>query len=148
MGDFFPLLGNWFWWVATGVLLILELTMPGVFFIWLAIPAAVTGVLDMAFDLHWHTELLIFAGLSLVSVYAGRSLLKRRHVFDSDRPNLNRRMFDYVGRSYVLQEPIVEGRGRITVDSTIWEVRGPDVPKGARVKVTGIDGLKLVVEPD
>jgi inner membrane protein len=148
MGDFFPLLGNWFWWVATGVLLILELTMPGVFFIWLAIPAAVVGILDMAFDLHWQTELLIFAGLSLASVYGGRTFLKRRHVFDSDRPNLNRRMFDYVGRSYVLQEPIVEGRGRITVDSTIWEVRGPDAPKGARVKVTAIDGLKLVVEPD
>jgi membrane protein implicated in regulation of membrane protease activity len=148
MGDFFPLLGSWFWWVATGVLLILELTMPGVFFIWLAIPAAIVGALDMAFNLHWETELLAFAGLSLVSVYAGRSFLKRRHVLDSDRPNLNRRMFDYVGRSYVLQEPIVEGRGRITIDSTIWEVRGPDTPKSARVKVTAIDGLRLVVEPD
>ena len=44
-------------------------------------------------------------------------------------------------------EAIVDGRGRVTIDSTIWEVSGPDAPKGARVTVTGVDGLKLTVEP-
>ncbi len=46
-----------------------------------------------------------------------------------------------------LGEAIVDGRGRVTIDSTIWEVSGPDAPKGARVTVTGVDGLKLTVEP-
>ncbi|MBC8037090.1 MAG: NfeD family protein [Rhizobiales bacterium] len=147
MAEFIPLLGDWFWWVVAGLLLMLELTAPGVFFIWLAIPAAVVGLLDMALDLGWQTELLVFAALSLVSVFAGRTWLKKRHVFDSDQPNLNQRMFDFVGRSYVLDEAIAEGRGRLVIDSTIWEVRGPDAPKGARVKVTGVDGLRLTVEP-
>ena len=147
MGDFVPLLGDWFWWVAAGALLMLELAAPGVFFIWLAIPAAAVGVLDMVFNIGWQLELVAFAGLSIISVYAGRRLLGKRHAFDSDRPNLNQRMLDFVGRNFVLGEAIVEGRGRLTIDSTIWEVQGPDAPKGARVKITGIDGLRLTVEP-
>ncbi len=147
MAEFVPLLGDWFWWVVAGILLMLELTAPGVFFIWLAIPAATVGMLDIAFDMGWQTELVVFAALSLFSVFAGRSWLKKKNVFDSDHPNLNQRMFDFVGRSYVLDEAIAEGRGRLTIDSTIWEIRGPDTPKGSRVKVTGVDGLRLVVEP-
>jgi len=147
MGEFFPLLGSWFWFAVAGILLIFELTAPGIFFIWLAGPAVVVGLLDLGFDMGWQIELLLFAALSVVSVYAGRRWLGRRRVFDSDRPNLNRRMYDYVGRSYVLGEAIVDGRGRLTIDSTIWEVQGPDTPKGARVTVTGVDGLKLTVEP-
>jgi len=147
MTEFLPLLGDWLWWVVAGLLLMLELTAPGVFFIWLAIPAATVGMLDIAFDMSWQTELVVFAALSLVSVFAGRNWLKKKRVFDSDHPNLNQRMYDFVGRSYVLDEAIAEGRGRLTIDSTIWEVRGPDAPKGARVKVTDIDGLRLIVEP-
>lgn len=147
MAEFVPLLGDWFWWVVAGLLLMLELTAPGVFFIWLAIPAATVGMLDIAFDMGWQSELVVFAALSLFSVFAGRNWLKDRNVFDSDHPNLNQRMFDFVGRSYVLDEAIAEGRGRLLIDSTIWEVRGPDAPKGTRVKVTGVDGLRLMVEP-
>ena len=102
MGDFVPLLGDWFWWVAAGALLMLELAAPGVFFIWLAIPAAAVGVLDMVFNIGWQLELVAFAGLSIISVYAGRRLLGKRHAFDSDRPNLNQRMLDFVGRNFVL----------------------------------------------
>jgi len=147
MGEFVPLLGDWFWWVVAGLLLMLELTAPGVFFIWLAIPAATVGMLDLTFDMGWQSELVIFAALSLFSVFAGRNWLKKKNVFDSDLPNLNQRMFDFVGRSYILEEAIAEGRGRLLIDSTIWEVRGPDAPKGTRVKVTGVDGLRLIVEP-
>lgn len=147
MSELVPLLGDWFWWVVAGVLLMLELTAPGVFFIWLAIPAATVGMLDLTFDMGWQSELVIFAALSLFSVFAGRNWLKKKNVFDSDLPNLNQRMFDFVGRSYVLDEAIAEGRGRLLIDSTFWEIRGPDAPKGTRVRVTGVDGLRLIVEP-
>ena len=36
MGSFVPLLGDWFWWVVAGVLLLLELMAPGMFFFHLA----------------------------------------------------------------------------------------------------------------
>lgn len=147
MDTLFMVLGHWVWWVLVGLLLIFELMLPGVFFIWLAIAAAGVALIDGIFDLGWQYELLLFAVLSLVSVFVGRAMLKRRKADDSDSPHLNRRMDGYVGKRFTLEEPISDGRGRITIEGTVWEVTGPDTPKGAHVKVTGIDGLRLVVQP-
>ena len=46
MEQLFPFLGNWVWFVAAGIFLLLELLSPGVFFIWLGVAAALTGIAD------------------------------------------------------------------------------------------------------
>jgi membrane protein implicated in regulation of membrane protease activity len=40
----------------------------------------------------------------------------------------------------------VEGRGRVRIDDSVWQVRGPDAPAGPRVVVTGADGSVLEVK--
>ena len=145
MEQFIPVLGPWLWWVAAGALLILELMAPGVFFIWLGIAAALTGLVDLVFGLNWQSELLVFAGFAVISVMAGRAILKRRPGGDAEHAHLNRRQQGYVGHSYTLKQAIVGGRGKLTIDDTVWEVEGPDLPAGARVKVTRVDGMKLQV---
>ena len=44
-----------------------------------------------------------------------------------------------------LGAPIVDGRGRLKVDDTVWLVEGPDLPAGTRVEVTGVDNTLLRV---
>jgi membrane protein implicated in regulation of membrane protease activity len=146
MNMFLPFLGGWFWLVAAGVLLILELLAPGVFFIWLAIAAFFTAIVDRIVDMGWQGELLTFAALSLAAIFLGKPLLRRRHALEGDQPTLNRRMYGYVGQSYVLNQPIMQGRGRLKIDDTLWDVVGPDLPDGTRVTVTAIEGLRLRVE--
>ena len=146
MDEFVPVLGQWTWLVVAGVLLFLELMAPGVFFIWLAIAAALVGGLDLWLDLAWQAEFLLFAALAVFSVFCGRMLLKSRQGHDSDAPHLNQRMRGYVGQVLVLHEPIKAGQGKITIDDTIWDVLGPDAPEGTRVKVSGVEGLRLMVE--
>lgn len=145
MEHFIPFLGYWIWWVIAGLLLILELMAPGIFFIWLAIAAGLTGLADMIFGLSWQAELLVFAGLSLVSVFAGRSIYRGRNAEPEDNPYLNRRQLSYVGRSFKLDEPISNGRGKLTIEDTIWDVEGPDLAQGSLVKVTGVSGMRLTV---
>lgn len=147
MGDIVPFLGDWVWWVVALVLLLLELAVPGIFLIWLGVAAALVAVLDMAFHLSWQFELVAFAVLAVASVYVGKRVLKSRRAFDSDTPNLNQRMFEYVGRTYPLHEPIINGRGRVSIDSTLWEISGPDTPVGGAVKIVGVEGMRLKVEP-
>ena len=50
MQQFFPFLGGWTWWVIAGLLLLAELTVPGIFFMWLALAAAVIGLIDIFAD--------------------------------------------------------------------------------------------------
>jgi membrane protein implicated in regulation of membrane protease activity len=61
--------------------------------------------------------------------------------------HLNRRAEIYVGRTFTLERPIVDGRGRVRVDDTVWLVEGPDLPAGARVQVTGVANTLLRVTP-
>jgi hypothetical protein len=39
---------------------------------------------------------------------------------ESDQPKLNRRGEQYVGRTFTLEEPIVNGHGKIRVDDSTW----------------------------
>lgn len=144
MQQFFPFLGGWTWWVIAGLLLLVELMLPGVFFMWLAAAAAVVGVVDIFADLSWQIEIAAFAVLSVLFVLFVRPRLQ---MSPGTVTNLNQRMNDYVGRAYVLDEPIVHGRGKVRIDDTLWVVTGADRGKGEWVKVMAIDGSRLIVEP-
>ncbi|MCK4710234.1 MAG: NfeD family protein, partial [Gammaproteobacteria bacterium] len=64
----------------------------------------------------------------------------------SDHPTLNRRGEQYVGRTFTLDEPIVNGMGKIRVDDSTWKISGNDCDSGSKVKVTGIEGTIFKVE--
>jgi membrane-bound serine protease (ClpP class) len=53
-----------------------------------------------------------------------------------------------IGAGAVALEDFAE-RGQVRAFSEIWQARSPrPVSKGAKLRVTGIDGLVLTVEPD
>ena len=145
MEELIPILGNWVWFVAAGILLLLELLSPGVFFIWLGIAAALTGIADNVQNLPWQGELALFAVLSVVSVVVGRRFYHGAAMEPADNPHLNRRQFGYVGRSFTLSQPIVNGRGKLTIEDTVWQIEGPDMAAGTRVTVTAVNDMTLVV---
>jgi inner membrane protein len=146
MSELMSLNGGWFWFIVAGLLLIGELLSPGVFLMWLAGAAAITGVLDVALGLSWTAEILIFGGASLLLVLASWKYVTRGWNPKSDQPHLNHRHGAFVGRVFVLEQPIVNGSGKLRIEDTLWDVDGPDLPVGARVKVTGLNGMRLLVE--
>jgi len=145
MEQLFPILGNWVWFVAAGIFLLLELVSPGVFFIWLGIAAALTGVIDNLHDLTWQGELAVFAVLAVISVVVGRRFYNGPAMEPADNPFLNRRQLGYVGRSFTLKQPIVNGRGKLTIEDTVWEIEGPELEAGTRIRVTAVNDMTLVV---
>jgi len=140
-------LGDWTWWIVAGVLFVLELLAPGVFFLWFGVAAMLTGVMVLVVDVSWQVQIAVFSVLSVVSLVAGRryfaSLWNR-----TDQPNLNRRMNNFVGRSFQLDQPIHGRRGQIEIDDALWKIEGPDCEAGTWVTVRSVNGLSLVVEPD
>jgi membrane protein implicated in regulation of membrane protease activity len=139
--------GHWHWWVLGVVLLGAEMLAPGVFLLWMGIAAGATGVVVLvAPEMDWRYQFLLFAVLAVASVIAARIYLKRRPI-ETDRPELNRRGQQYVGRTFTLAEAMENGRGRLHVDDTMWRVIGPDIPAGRQVEVVGVDGVLLRVAP-
>lgn len=138
----------WHWWVLAGVLLLAEVLLPAFFFLWLAIAAAVVGLLLLLVPtLGWEYQVLAFSGLSVASIVAFR-VYGHRVGTPTDQPALNRRGEQYVGRSFTLERPIVNGLGEQRVDDTTWRIAGPELPAGTRIKVVGVDGVILKVRPD
>jgi len=137
----------WHWWVLGVLLIILEILSPAIFFLWMGISAGVVGLLVLLIPtLGWETQILLFATFSVASIVVWRHYLKL-HPIQSDQPQLNRRGEQYVGRRFTLDEPIVNGQGKIRVDDTTWKITGADCQAGTKVKVTGVSGVLLEVEP-
>ena len=114
---------------------------------WLGIAAAAVGLILLVFpDLGIETQLVLFAIASIVSVIAWRKYRETRP-FVTDQPNLNRRGHQYIGRVFSLTSPIDNGVGKVTVDDSTWKVKGPDLPAGSHIKVTGVEGVVFTVEP-
>ncbi|MFG1416576.1 NfeD family protein [Xanthobacter sp. V0B-10] len=139
-------LGPWAWFVLGGVLLVAEIAVPGAFLLWLGLAALATGALSYVADLAWQGEVLAFAALAVVAVLVGRKVSPAPGKA-SDRPFLNRRAQAFVGRVFTLEEPITGGTGRVRIDDTVWRVAGPDASAGTDVRVVGVDGTVLKVEP-
>ncbi len=137
----------WHWWVAAMVLIVLEVFAPGTIALWTAVSAAAVGLLLLAVpELTWQVQFLVFAVLSVATVIGWRTY-QLRYPTVSDQPTLNRRGEQYVGRVFTLSEAIVNGTGKIHVDDTMWKVVGEDLPESTQVRVTGVEGTLLTVEP-
>lgn len=146
MLNLFEHLVFWHWLLLGSVLLILEMITGSGFLFWMGLSAAIIGLLVWLFpDMSWTSQLLGFAVLGVLTAFIWWLYLKRNPL-KTDRPLLNKRSEQYVGRIFTLDSPVVNGLGKIRVDDSSWRVRCQDLPSGTRVRITGVDGVILIAE--
>ncbi len=146
MNEIVDFLGQWTWWIVAAVMFLLELVVMVFFFLWLGVAALLTAIIDMFVDLSWQGELMVFASFSVIALIASRYIAGKRQPA-SDRPMLNRRGEALIGREFVLEEPTRNGRGWVRVADSIWQIEGPELEAGARVRVVAVKSSLLIVEP-
>lgn len=138
----------WYWWALAAVLLVFEMMLPGVVFMFLSIGALAAGLFLLVVPgLSIELQLLTFAVVSVVSAVGLRKTLRRLQSIDGPPTSLNARGDALVGSTIVLDSPILNGRGRVTLGDGSWTVTGPDMAKGAKVRVTAVSGTELAVVP-
>ncbi len=147
MTSLFVTLGTWNWLILGLVLIGIEVLAPGVFMLWLGLAALLVGLLSFAINLHWQTEILLFAVFAAAAVPVWRRLARNSKA-EASNPFLNRRTDALVGRVFTLEKPIQDGAGTVRIDDTIWRVTGPDAPAGSRVRIVKADGATLTVAAD
>ena len=138
---------HWIWLLGAIALGIAELIVPGVFLIWLAAAAAATGLLTLAFGIGLPFQFATFALLAIAAVYSGRRWYVNNPMPSAD-PLLNDRAARLVGRSVPVIEPVDEHSGRVRVGDGEWSARGGPAAAGERVRITGVEGNCLLVEPE
>ncbi len=131
-----PSFGTWL--IAT-----ISLVLP-----WFGIPIAIWGALRIA-DNAGYGWVLLLGGIALLiaDVYID-FVWAASPVGVSDDPTLNKPGAAFVGRLALVEDAIVNGRGKVRIGDTLWLAEGPDTAKGAHVRITGVSGTVLTVARD
>lgn len=136
----------WVWLTLGLVLAGVEMLIPGVYMIWLAAAAIITGVLTATLDLSLPLQVVNFVALSLIIAFSARRFLRDKPI-ESQDPLMNRRGARLVGQTATVVQAIEHGSGRVKLGDSEWIAQGPNVAAGERVRVSGSDGAILLVEP-
>lgn len=133
------------WLLAGMALLGFEVLAPGVFMMWLGLAAIANGLVLLAVDVSFGTQVGLYAVFAAISLFVGLKLRK------PPAPGLNTQQAGLIGRHAVALS--FSGReGRVRLGDSDWAARlssGATVPEpGARLRVDGVDGTVLVVRPE
>lgn len=134
-------------WIAVGFFLAAaEILVPGVFLIWLAGAALLTGLITFVLPIGVPLQVVVFAILAVAAVFIGRNYLRANPVEDAD-PKMNRRGMRLAGEIAVVTSAIDGGTGRVKHGDSEWLAKGCDAAVGDKVRISGSDGAVLLVEP-
>lgn len=136
----------WIWLIVGLALALLEMVVPGVYLIWLAMAALAIAVLAFVSDPPLAMEIIAWVSLSLIFAFSAKRWLRDRPIVSSD-PLLNNRLGRLVGETALVTQAIESGSGRVKVGDSEWIARGADAAAGTRVRITGSRGSDLLVEP-
>ena len=139
---------GWLWLIGGVVLLIAEIIAPGFFLVFVGAAAIATGLFALLLDLSVPLQLALFALYTLLAVMVGRRVYSNAQGVSSSDPLLNDRAARLVGRSVPVIEPVDEHSGRVRVGDGEWSARGGPAAAGERVRITGVEGNCLLVEPE
>ncbi len=134
------------WLIFAALMGIAEIIVPGIFLIWISLAAALTGIIALLLPMPVALQLLLFAAISVGTVYIGRRwYLSREHI--SQDPMLNDRSARMVGQSVIVVDAVSAHKGRVRVGDSEWPARGPDLPVGATARIAAVTDGIVNIEP-
>lgn len=138
---------GWLWMIGGVLLLIAEIIAPGFFLVFIGAAAVAAGLFTLLFDLGVAGQLTLFAIYAIVAVMIGRKVYANAAV-DAGDPMLNDRAARLIGKTVTVIEDVDEHDGRVRLGDSEWSARGGPGSPGERVRITGVEGNCLLVEPD
>ncbi|MFM5894445.1 MAG: NfeD family protein [Novosphingobium sp.] len=136
---------HWAWLALGLVLAVGEMTIPGVFLIWMAGAAVITGLITWLLPISFALQVVLFAVLSVAAVLIGRNWLRANPIVAAD-PMMNDRGARAIGETVVVTQVIEGGEGRVKLGDSEWIAKGPDAEPGTRMRVASHNGSVLMVE--
>jgi membrane protein implicated in regulation of membrane protease activity len=134
-----------YWLIILAVLIFIEIMTLGLTTIWFAGGALAAFVVSLFYD-NLLLEITIFLIVSLALLYFTRPLVLR--YFNPKRTKTNYE--GVIGKDALVTVSIdnMNASGQVIVDGQEWSARTLDgnmIEKGAKVKIHGISGVKLMV---
>ena len=139
----------WHWWILAGILLVGEILSFTSFLLWIAVAAFVTGIVKFFVPtIDWQWQMVLFAILAVIGVLLALMILKNRKTPEKKGYQaLNSRARIHIGKKFSLDNPIINGEGKIKVGDTYWLIQcDEDLDQGSDIEVIDAKGTTLIVK--
>lgn len=136
------------WLVVLAILLVIEFLTLGLTTVWFAGGALVAFLVFLAGGPLW-LQLLLFIAVSVVLLLFTRPLAVKYLNKDVQKTNVD----SIPGQKGIVTATIdnLKAEGQVTIQGMEWTARaknGNTIEKGKVVRVTAVEGVKLIVEED
>lgn len=136
------------WLVVLAILLVIEFLTLGLTTVWFAGGALVAFLVSLAGGPLW-LQLLLFIAVSVVLLLFTRPLAVKYLNKDVHKTNVD----SIPGQKGIVTATIdnLKAEGQVTIQGMEWTARaknGNTIEKGKVVRVTAVEGVKLIVEED
>ena len=136
------------WLVVLAILLVIEFLTLGLTTVWFAGGALVAFLVSLAGGPLW-LQLLLFIAVSVVLLLFTRPLAVKYLNKDVQKTNVD----SILGQKGIVTATIdnLKAEGQVTIQGMEWTARaknGNTIEKGKVVRVTAVEGVKLIVEED
>ncbi|MGL5255316.1 MAG: NfeD family protein [Brevinema sp.] len=134
-----------FWWFAAFALAVAEYFIPGVFFVFLALAAAITAVLATLGLSIISLQLIIFGILSVVLLFFMRPVWMKFAMGKSPKMGVDA----LIGKDALVVEEINKPKGRIKIGADSFPaktINGERVAEGSFVIIKNFEGITCIVE--
>ena len=136
-------------WFLIGVgLLLLELVVPGLIFVFFGIGAWVTAATLLGVDLSLNAQLILFSVTSLGSLLLLRKSIRKKYM-DVSIDGVEDADNGFIGSQAVSLTEIEPGKdGKVEFNGSQWEACSTSkIESRMAVTITGMKSIKLIVEP-
>lgn len=136
----------WLWLIAGLCLIALEMLAPVAYFLWFGVSSLMLGLLTYFYtSLSIFSQALLFCAFSIIVTILGRRFIPI-HIEDKHDKYINKKVLSIIGKEYTLNESIKDGRAQIKIGETLWNIKGPDLEKGVKIKIIDIENNCLIVD--
>lgn len=132
-------------WILIGIsTLIMDLVTSSFMFIWFTI-GSIASIISWTLGFTPIVQIITFISVSALFMAVGYPLVKKTIKATVKRtPTMEE---GYIGREFILEKDVMD-KTEIKFDGIYWTVMNTGMPlkKGQKVKVTGIEGNKLLIK--
>jgi membrane protein implicated in regulation of membrane protease activity len=132
------------WLIIGGAALAIDVISSSFLFIWFTV-GAIAAVIAAFMQFSFAVQLTVFILVSVTLMIIGYPIVKKALKKTVQKTPTTEQ--GYVGRELIADENVIE-RATIKIDGIYWTVKneGEFIKKGDKVKITGIEGNKIVIK--
>jgi membrane protein implicated in regulation of membrane protease activity len=134
------------WIIISVAALVIDIATSTFLFLWFTV-GGIAAIVALIFKASLAAQIITFIAVSAVSMGLGYPLVKKTLKNTIEKTSTMEE--GYIGREITLDEDVIE-TAKVKIDGIYWTIKnvGEPVKRGDKVKITGLQGNKLLVKKE